>query len=59
MNPLALAHDAHEIISTLITGQDAICMIHRTEYLIKVDNILHEIISDYERRGMEYDGPSS
>jgi len=59
VNPLQLANEAHEIVSVLITGQDAICAVHRKDFLIKVDNMLHEIIADYQRRGMEYDGPSS
>ena len=59
MNVLKLAHEAHDLVSTLITSADALCVQHRKEALLRVDNIIHEIISDYERRGMEYDGPSS
>ena len=59
MNVLKQAHEAHDLISILITSADSLCVQHRREALLRVDSIIHEIISDYERRGMEYDGPSS
>ena len=59
VNPLKLAHEAHDLVSILITSADALCVQHRKDALLRIDLHLHEIIADYERRGMEYDGPSS
>ena len=60
MNPLKLANEAHELLREAhsIVGLPG----HRdciVALLVQIDHRIHEIIADYERRGMEYDGPSS
>jgi hypothetical protein len=60
MNPLKLANEAHEMLRELHShlGHSERCD-YRTALLVQIDHRIHEIIADYERRGMEYDGPSS
>ena len=60
MNPLKLANEAHEQLRELysIIGLPG----HREcqmALIAQIDLRIHEIIEDYQRRGMEYDGPSS
>ena len=61
MNPLKLAHEVHDLARSinLLACADANHWYVIRELTIQIDLRLHEIIGDYERRGMEYDGPSS
>ena len=61
MNPLALSHEVHDLIRSinLLANPDANHWSTIRELTIQIDLRMHEIIADYERRGMEYDGPSS
>ena len=58
MNPLKLAHDIHELTRSinLLATADANHWFAIREITIQIDHRIHEIITDYERRGMEYDG---
>ena len=58
MNPLKLANEAHEMLRELYSS---IGLAHPRELALiaQIDLRIHEIIDDYQRRGMEYDGPSS
>ena len=61
MNPLELAHEIHDLIRSinLLAHPEAFSAKVIKGLTIEIDNRIHEIIADYERRGMEYDGPSS
>ena len=61
-NPLELAHHVHDLLRILWNYADLMHDDCREAYKFSIqiaDRELHEIIEDYERRGMEYDGPSS
>ena len=58
MNPLKLANECHEMLRELYSsiGLDRP---RELALIAQIDLRIHEIIEDYQRRGMEYDGPSS
>ena len=61
MNPLELANEIHDLIRSinLLATPEGFSAKTIRQLTIQIDNRIHEIIADYERRGMEYDGPSS
>ena len=59
MNPLKSANELHDLITTLHLGRNLVLPEARGPYdemLLRADRLVHEIIEDYQRRGMEYDG---
>ena len=58
MNPLKLAHEIHDLARciNLLAHREAFRAREIKRMTIEIDNRIHEIIDDYARRGMEYDG---
>ena len=59
MNPLKNANDIHTILRDLYMGRNLVVPEAQTPYtelVLRADALIHEIIEDYERRGMVYDG---